>query len=395
MRLRTLFIAALAALAAAGPLAAAPQLLTHQGRLLDAAGAPLEGTVDLTFTLYLSSTGAEAVWLETFQDVAVQGGLFSVLLGGQSPLDDPLFEQDLWLGVRVGSDSELTPRLRLSSVPFAFRARHVDHLSPGNVTELLALLNSLPDADGDGHTGVRFGGDDCDDRDAQVHPGAQEVCDGLDNDCDGTVDDGFDAYWWYPDADGDGYGVGPAGRLTCSPPAGWVMVDGDCDDGDSGSHPGAEEVCDERDNDCDGLVDNNASTGDFYYYDEDQDGYGAGAGVRFCSPPLQYWAWMSGDCDNANANVWPGAPEVCDNQDNNCNGQADEGISQMWYPDNDGDGWGADGSGIWACEMPWGPYTATGGDCDDSNSSVWPGSAEICGDSVDNNCDGQVDEFCP
>jgi len=393
MRLATLFTAGLLALLLAGAATAAPSVIHHQGRLLDDAGAPIQGNATLHFALYATATDPTPVWLESHAGVPLQDGLFHVLLGGLSSLEPETFSGDLWLGVRVDGEEELSPRLRLGSVPHAFRAQRVDELDADNVAQLLALLNSLPDADGDGYTGTRFGGDDCDDRDAQVHPGAVEVCDGLDNDCNGTVDDGFDAFWWYPDADGDGYGVGPAGRLTCSPPAGWVMVDGDCDDGDASSHPGAEEVCDGRDNDCDGLADNNSPTGDIYYYDGDQDGHGAGAGVRFCSPPLQHWAWMSGDCDDANANVWPGAPEVCDNQDNNCDGQVDEGISQMWYPDNDG--WGADGSGTWACEMPWGSYTAQGGDCDDSNNSIWPGSAEICGDGVDNNCDGQVDEFCP
>jgi hypothetical protein len=395
MRIATFFTAGLLALLLAGGSTAAPSVIHHQGRLLDDAGTPMEGSVTLTFALYASATDPTPVWAESHSGVPLQDGLFHVLLGGESSLDPSTFTTDLWLGMRVEGESELSPRLRLGSVPHAFRAQRVDELDADNVAQLLALMNSLPDADGDGYTGTRFGGDDCDDRDAGIHPGASELCDGLDNDCDGTPDEDFEAYWWYPDADGDGFGVGPAGRLTCEPPVGWVMVDGDCDDGDAGSHPGAEEVCDGVDNDCDGLADNNAPTGDFYYYDEDQDGYGAGAGVRFCSPPLQYWAWMSGDCDNANATVWPGAGEICDNQDNNCDGQVDEGISQMWYSDNDGDGWGADGSGVWACEMPWGPYTAQSGDCDDSNNNVWPGSAEICGDGVDNNCDGQVDEYCP
>ena len=105
------------------------------------------------------------------------------------------------------------------------------------------------DADGDGW----WAGGDCDDNDPTVHPTAPEVCDGLDNDCDGTVDNGF---LWYVDADGDGWGEISAGTVSCTDLGeGFVQQTGDCDDGDAAVHPGAPEVCDGLDNDCDGITD--------------------------------------------------------------------------------------------------------------------------------------------
>ncbi|MCB9762961.1 MAG: hypothetical protein H6739_24380 [Alphaproteobacteria bacterium] len=111
--------------------------------------------------------------------------------------------------------------------------------------------SAAEDADGDGVTAAQ----DCDDHDAAVHPDAQEVCDGVDNDCDGTVDvDAADAVAWFTDEDGDGFGAASAGT-ACEPPDGAVARGGDCDDLNAAVHPDAEEVCDSVDNDCDGTVD--------------------------------------------------------------------------------------------------------------------------------------------
>ncbi len=103
-----------------------------------------------------------------------------------------------------------------------------------------------PDADGDGYgtgagtpscsspAGSALHGGDCDETNPAINPGVDEVCDGIDNNCDGVIDEyAVDAGTWYLDADGDGFGVTEGSLTACAAPAGYVAVDGDCDDGDA------------------------------------------------------------------------------------------------------------------------------------------------------------------
>ena len=108
------------------------------------------------------------------------------------------------------------------------------------------------DADGDGFAAC----EDCDDEAESIHPDAEEICDQLDNDCDGQTDedDAVDARTFYSDLDGDGFGDSSSAVRACERPDGTVSDDSDCDDGDDQVHPGAEEVCDAKDSDCDGGV---------------------------------------------------------------------------------------------------------------------------------------------
>jgi len=173
---------------------------------------------------------------------------------------------------------------------------------------------------------------ECDDASAEVFPGNTELCDALDNDCDGTTE--------APGGEGDGDGDG---SLACE----------DCDDGDAANFPGNAELCDGADNDCTGTEDFATATGG--EFDADADG-----------------ALACEDCDDADPDRFPGNPEACDNKDNDC-----DGVLGGEEIDDDGDG-----------------YTECDGDCEDADALVNPGEDELW-DGVDQDCDGQVDEQVP
>ena len=100
-----------------------------------------------------------------------------------------------------------------------------------------------------------------------------------------------------------------------------------------------------------------------------------------------------GDCDDSDSEINPVANEVCDNIDNNCNSEIDEGVKNTYYQDVDGDGFGLNGIGpVMSCNPPEG-YVSNNQDCDDSNSALYPGALEIIGDGIDNNCNGILDEY--
>ncbi|MBA2499780.1 MAG: T9SS type A sorting domain-containing protein [Chitinophagaceae bacterium] len=130
-----------------------------------------------------------------------------------------------------------------------------------------------------------------------------------------------------------------------------------------------------------------------YYADADGDGYGnPNSTIKSCVPQPGFITNKT-DCNDANAAIHPGAVEVCDGVDNNCDGQVDEGVKITYYADADGDGYGSNISTIQACSMPQG-YLASGGDCNDNNTSINPGVTEVCGNGLDDNCNGQNDEGC-
>ena len=236
------------------------------------------------------------------------------------------------------------------------------------------------DLDADGFT-VAQG--DCDDADPDVRPGAEEVCDGLDQDCDGVADEGVTGTF-YADADGDGFGDPATSLEACE---GAAANDDDCDDTRADVAPGAAEVCDGVDSDCDGAVDEEGVT--LWFTDADGDSFGdPDTGVLDCAPAGRVASWT--DCDDADGTVFPGATEVCDGVDQDCDGAADEGLTSTWYIDYDSDGYGSDAYTRGGCTQPSG-YVATDDDCDDTEDAVNPGADEVC-NTVDDDCDGDIDE---
>jgi hypothetical protein len=229
---------------------------------------------------------------------------------------------------------------------------------------------------------------DCNDTTSAIRPGAPELCDGTDNNCNGQTDESVTSTF-YPDQDLDTYGGATGGVQGCSAPAGYAANNTDCNDSDSRIHPGVTEVCDTRDNNCNGQIDEGLAK--TFYRDQDLDFYGNPAvTTQACRAPAGYVATNT-DCDDTRVTVFPGASEICNGLDDNCNGQNDEGLTGTFYRDADGDSFGNPAASVTAeCNPPTG-YVANNTDCNDTNGAIRPGALEAC-NGLDDDCDAQIDE---
>jgi hypothetical protein len=263
------------------------------------------------------------------------------------------------------------------------------------------LTTFYSDADGDGYgdaalfeeactapDGTVMNDADCLDSDPSVHPDATETCNGIDDNCDDSIDEGV-TLTYFTDWDGDGYGDPSTAGMGCTVCSGCVTNDEDCLDTDISVHPGATETCNEIDDDCDSLVDEDVTT--TFYTDADSDGYGdTDSSVEACEATLETVA-IDGDCDDTDAAVHPGATEVCNDQDEDCNGYIDEDLPSLTlFWDGDGDGYGDSTVSEDRCLMEG--WVASDEDCDDADVDVYPGAPERL-DGTDNDCSDRVDDL--
>ncbi|MEM9072969.1 MAG: MopE-related protein, partial [Myxococcota bacterium] len=223
-------------------------------------------------------------------------------------------------------------------------------------------------------------GPDCNDDDAAVRPGADEICNLQDDDCDGAIDEGLPTEQYWPDLDGDNFGDRTADPMdACEPPDAAADNDGDCDDGNPARNPSAGELCNEVDDDCDDTIDE--VTENVFYEDRDGDGFGEESRSRVvdsCEAPDGFVS-APGDCRPTDPLSFPMAAERCDRIDNDCSSDGGTDASE----DADGDGHAPlDAS----CE---GGFSTD--DCDDDNEYAFLGAPEYCS-GADNDCDGTVDE---
>ncbi len=278
----------------------------------------------------------------------------------------------------------------------------------GEIDEDLPLISYYLDNDGDGFgqssmiinvcdliapTGYAAVDGDCNDNDPNINPDAEEACDDIDNNCNGVVNEGVPLITYFIDNDGDGFGSDASTVDTCIvvAPTGFVANADDCNDNDASINPSAQEICDNIDNNCNGLL-NDGLIYNTYFQDNDGDGFGnlaVALDTCLAAAPAGFVA-NSADCDDLDAAVNPNAAETCDAIDNNCDGLINEGLTYFTYfIDADDDGFGVSLVAIDTCldVAPLG-FVANTDDCDDENAFINPDSEDIPDNGIDEDCSG-------
>lgn len=247
------------------------------------------------------------------------------------------------------------------------------------------VLNTyFRDADGDGYgnpavtilacslpAGYVSTSADCNDANPAINPGRPELCNSIDDNCSGSIDETFSFSTYYRDADGDTYGNPAITILACSLPAGYVTNNTDCNDANAAINPGRTELCNSLDDNCNGSIDETFPT----------KGNACTVGVGACQRTGSLVC--NGTGTGVICSATPGTPsaEICDNIDNNCNGVVDDGLTRSCYTGPAGT------AGVGRCRS--GTQNCSAGLWGACAGQVLP-IPEILGNGIDDNCDGVV-----
>ncbi len=263
-----------------------------------------------------------------------------------------------------GIGSSFTASLCSSTAPVGFSTIAGD--CDDENASIQSSISYYVDADGDGFgsssTSIRCSAvapigfssqtGDCNDNNSSIYPTATEICgNGIDDNCNGQTDELCVSYTYYADVDGDGLGNYSSSITNYSnvAPSGYVTVFGDCNDNDS-----------------------SIQTPVTYFVDFDNDGIGSSFTASFCSSTAPVgFSTITGDCDDDNASI---------------------NASITYYVDADGDGFGSSTTSIWCSAVAPIGFSSQTGDCNDNNSSINPNATEICGNGIDDNCNGSENE---
>lgn len=232
---------------------------------------------------------------------------------------------------------------------------------------------------------------DCNDLNPDIHPAIFDLCNNIDDNCNGLFDEDATFTTYYFDADSDLFGAAGTDSISCSIVVGYVENNLDCNDADATVNPLATESCNGVDDNCNTLIDDDLPMY-IFFADADGDTFGnPDAAIDTCAESVFGYVINNLDCNDTLATIYPGAAENCNYLDDDCNGLVDDNVTFIYsFADADGDNFGNNLIDSTSCELPAG-YVLDNTDCDDTNPDIYPGAIEVL-NGLDDDCDLLADE---
>ncbi|MBP8248876.1 MAG: T9SS type A sorting domain-containing protein, partial [Chitinophagales bacterium] len=232
---------------------------------------------------------------------------------------------------------------------------------------------------------------DCNDTNPDIYPLLTDICNSIDDNCNGVTDEDAIFVTYFLDNDGDLFGNELMDSISCNILIGYVENNLDCNDENPDINPLAVEICNAIDDNCNTDIDEGLTIYTFYA-DADGDTHGnPDAAVDTCIETIVGYVNNGLDCNDTLATIYPGATELCNYLDDDCDGLTDDNLTYVLsYQDNDGDDFGNPLNDSLSCELPLG-YVVNNTDCDDTNAAIYPAAEELL-NGIDDDCDQTTDE---